>query len=62
MVSLDIKDQDVTVKGDVAWVRHIMSGELVNNGTPGSINLKMLLVWARENGVWKLLARQAVKA
>ncbi len=61
IVSLDIKDQDITVKGDVAWVRYNMISDIVSNGTASNVNIKMLLVWTKEQGQWKLLARQAVK-
>lgn len=60
-VKLDAKDQDVTVKGDVAYVRNTLMGEAINNGTSAPLNLKVLFVWVKENGVWKLFARQAVK-
>ncbi len=58
---LDFKDQDITIKGDVATVRHVMIGESLNNGTAGTINLKVLQTWIRDHNVWKLMARQAVK-
>lgn len=61
-VTMDIKDQDITVKGDVAWVRHTISAEIVDNGNKNNINLKLLLVWTKVDGIWKLLARQAVRA
>ena len=32
-----------------------------SNGTPATLNLKVLFVWIKEGGVWKLFARQAVK-
>ena len=58
---IDISDQDITVKGDVAWVRFNMAAELINAGATTPIALKMLYIWTRENGIWKLLARQAVR-
>lgn len=61
-VTMDIKDQDITVKGDVAWVRHTISAEIVDNGNKNNINLKLLLIWTKADGIWKLLARQAVRA
>jgi sugar phosphate isomerase/epimerase len=60
-IKLEAKDQDITVKGDVAYVRNNLSGELLNNGTPATLNLKVLFVWIKEGGMWKLFARQAVK-
>ncbi len=61
VVTLDMKDQDITVKGDVAWVRFVMNSNMVSNGTPTTLNIKVLLVWTKVNGLWKLLARQGVK-
>lgn len=56
-----VTDQTVTVKGDVAWVRHTVAAELMNNGNPVNLNLKVLQVWTKVQGIWKLLARQAVR-
>lgn len=59
--SIDFPDPDITVKGDVAWVRSTMQAVLVNNGNTTPITLKMLYVLTKENGFWRLLARQAVR-
>lgn len=59
--SINLEDQTVKVTGDVAIVRHKLRGETNNAGTPGKVNLGVLLVWQKQNGKWKLLARQAVK-
>jgi ketosteroid isomerase-like protein len=61
VLTLDIKDQDITLKGDVAWVRYNMISTMMSNGTTSNLNIKVLLVWTKVHGVWKLLARQAVK-
>lgn len=60
-ITMDIKDQDITVKGDVAWVRHTLAAEIVDNGNKNNVNLKILLIWTKVDGIWKLLARQAVR-
>jgi hypothetical protein len=60
-ISITLTDQVIKVTGNTATVRHKLSGETMNNGTPGPINLSVLLVWVKEKGDWKLLARQAVK-
>lgn len=60
-VSIDIINQEVTVKGDVAWVRHNFAAEMIEGGKSSTANIKILLIWTKENGLWKLLARQAVK-
>ncbi|CAN5279230.1 hypothetical protein BH23BAC1_BH23BAC1_09670 [soil metagenome] len=59
--TMDITDQKITVSGNTALVRHnftarIKEGENINNA-----NLGILLVWQKQQGQWKLLARQAFK-
>ena len=52
----------VTVKGDVAWVRGIMEADLITaDKSILPITLKILYVFTKENGMWRLLARQAVR-
>jgi hypothetical protein len=60
-VSITLSDQVIKVTGNTATVRHKLSGETMNNGAQSPINLSVLLVWIKEKGEWKLLARQAVK-
>lgn len=59
--SITLKNQQVEVVGKTAWVRHELEAETMNGGKPGTVKLKVLLVWVKEKGGWKLLARQAVK-
>jgi hypothetical protein len=54
-------DQTISINNDVGVVRHIFKGEGTNNGTPAKVNIGCLLVFQKENGNWKLLARQAFK-
>ncbi len=54
-------DQTITIAKDVAIVRHIFKGEGTNNGTPAKVNIGCLLIFQKDNGNWKLLARQAFK-
>lgn len=60
-VTIDLTDQTVQVSGNTAIVRHILSAKTNDGGNPGSVNLRILLVWQKQKGEWKLLARQAVK-
>ena len=60
-VSIDITEQVIKVTGNVATVRHKLAGQTMNNGTQTPLNLSVLLVWIKEKGEWRLLARQAVK-
>lgn len=60
-VTLNLSEQSIKVRGDVAYVRHKISAETKDGGKPGTANIGVLLVWVKEDGGWKLLARQAFK-
>ena len=60
-VTMDISEESILVSGDVAVVRYKMNATTNDNGTPGEVHLKILLIWKKEHKKWKLLARQAVK-
>ena len=49
------------LSGDTAISRHIMAGENERDGKPGTSNMETMMVWQKQNGAWKLLARQAFK-
>lgn len=59
--SINTTDQTIQVSGKNAVVRHIFIGKATNNGVPTDIRLGNLMVWRKEGGNWKLLARQAFK-
>jgi len=61
-VSMDITEQTINIKGKTAIVRHNLDAVTNDNGKPGIVKLKVLLVFLKEQGNWKLFARQAVKA
>lgn len=59
---ISLSDQSITVVGNTATVRHKLSAATNDDGKgPGAVHLSVLLVWVKQNGDWKLLARQAVK-
>ncbi|MBC7914018.1 MAG: nuclear transport factor 2 family protein [Pyrinomonadaceae bacterium] len=60
-VSIELSEQTIQVSGKTALVRHKLSGKTNDNGNVGSINLGVLLVFQKQGGDWKLLARQAFK-
>jgi ketosteroid isomerase-like protein len=60
-VSISLSDQTVSVSGKTALVRHKLDAVTNNDGKPGEVHLLILLVWQKQGGSWKLLARQAVK-
>ena len=59
--SINLADQTIRISGNTAIVRHIYSAETTNNGTPGRVKIGNMLVWQKQHGKWKLLARQAYK-
>ncbi len=61
-LSIDISEQTVTISGKTAIVRHILTAKTHDKGKdPADIKLRVILVWQKLGGKWKLLARQAVK-
>jgi ketosteroid isomerase-like protein len=60
-VKIDLSEQTISVSGNTAIVRHILKAKTNDSGKPGEVNLRILLVWQKTKGDWKLLARQAVK-
>jgi ketosteroid isomerase-like protein len=60
-VTIDLTEQTISISGKTAIVRHILSAKTNDDGKPGDVHLRVMLVWQKQSGKWKLLARQAVK-
>lgn len=61
-VTMDVTDQTIKIVGNTALVRHNFFAKTNNGGNnPSSTNLGVLLVWQKQQGKWKLIARQAYK-
>lgn len=60
-VTMELSDQTISVSGDTALVRHNLNADIKDGGVPNTIHLGILLVWQKQDGDWKLLARQAFK-
>lgn len=60
-VTIELKDQTISISGKTAIVRHKLNATTNDNGKPGEVHLLILLIFQKENKQWKLLARQAVK-
>lgn len=60
-VTIDLTNQSIKVVGNTAWVRHTLTASTNDGGKPGNAHLSVLLVWLKQKGQWRLLARQAVK-
>ncbi len=50
-----------TFSGETAISRHTMAGENERDGKPGTSSMLTMMVWQKQSGAWKLLARQAYK-
>lgn len=59
--SINTTDQIIRVSGKNAVVRHIFIGKATNAGVPTDIKIGNLMVWRKEGGNWRLLARQAFR-
>jgi ketosteroid isomerase-like protein len=62
-LSLEYKDPWIRVVGDAAIVRFhwVAESETVPEGKKSSTNLHILMVWQKQGGEWKLLARASTK-
>lgn len=60
-VTIALSDQRINISDNTAIVRHKLAAETNNNGTPGKVALLILLVWQKQKGEWKLLARHATR-
>ena len=61
-VTIALSEQTVQmVSNSIALVRHKLKADTNNGGTPGTANIGILLVFQKQQGQWKLLARQAFK-
>jgi Domain of unknown function (DUF4440) len=61
LTSITLSDQTIKIAGDIAIMRHRMTADLNNNNVPTKVDVIVLLIWRKQKGVWKLLARQAAK-
>ena len=61
-VTIDLSEQKITISGNTAIVRHVLSATTNDAGKgPGKVKIGILLVWVKSKSGWHLLARQAVK-
>jgi ketosteroid isomerase-like protein len=58
---IDLSNQNIQIVGNNAIVRHMFTGENVSEGKTNPIKIGILMVWQKQDGRWKLLARQAYK-
>ena len=60
-VTIELKNQTITISRRVAVVRHELHATTNDNNKPGEVHLRILTVWQKEGKKWMMLARQAVK-
>ena len=58
---ITLTDQSSQIVGPNAIVRHVLSGETLSEGKTTAIKIGVLMVWQKQDGRWKLLARQAYR-
>jgi uncharacterized protein DUF4440 len=59
--SIDFPELTVAVVGNTAVARHLYTSESELEGKPTSTKIGALQVWQKQDGGWKLLARQGFK-
>jgi ketosteroid isomerase-like protein len=59
--SINLTDIKVNVVGNNAIVRHTWDSVSESDGKSNTAHIGVLQVWAKQDGQWKLLARQAFK-
>lgn len=58
-LTIDLTEQTISIAGDVAIVRHILTASTNDGGKPANPHLGIVLVWKKTKGTWKLIARRA---
>jgi hypothetical protein len=59
--AITLTDQTIKIAGNNAIVRHRLLGDTNKADMVPKIDIIILMVWQKQNGKWKLLARQAAK-
>lgn len=60
-VTISLTEQTINVSKKIAVVRHVLNATTNDNGKPGEVHLKVLLIFQKLKGQWLLIARQAMK-
>ena len=59
--SIAFPELSITMAGDAAIARHLFEAELETDGKTNNVKIGALQVWQKQDGNWKLLARQGFK-
>ena len=61
-VAIDLSDAGIeVVNKKTVVVYHTLAAKTSDGGKPAEVNLYVMLVWEKQHGQWKLVARQAAK-
>jgi hypothetical protein len=60
-VTISLTDQAIQVTEKVGGMRHNLVAETTENNKPATVHLKIFLIFVKDDGKWKLLARQVLK-
>ncbi len=61
-VTIQLQNQTIQLVKDIAIVRHTLVATTNDRGKKGEVNIGVMLIWQKQHGNWKLLARQAFKS
>ena len=59
--SITLSDTIVKLAGANAMTRCVFTGESQSEGKTNAVKIGVLMVWVKQNGKWRLLARQGYK-
>lgn len=59
--SIAFPELSITMAGDAAIARHLFEAEMETDGKTNNVKIGALQVWQKQDGNWKLLARQGFK-
>jgi ketosteroid isomerase-like protein len=58
---ITLTDQTIQIVDNDAVVRHTLTGETERDGKTNPVRIGVLMVWHKQDGNWRLLARQSVR-
>jgi hypothetical protein len=58
---INVSDETTAVVSNNAISRFVFTGQSESDGKVNDVKIGILMVWLKQDGNWKLLARQAVK-
>jgi ketosteroid isomerase-like protein len=59
--AINLTDHSNKVNGNLAIVRHHFTGESETDGKANGVKIGVMMVWTKEQGTWRMLARQAYR-